>query len=366
MPAQGRPWCHGQDETRVEVKGSCDPRISMEGVIVRALRWHGPRDLRVEDVPAPIPGEGEVLLRVLRTGICGTDLEEYLEGPVNLDLGRLPVTLGHEILAEIVRDGDAGLPAGTMVVPDVVVGCGRCSACGHHEPGLCPDLVVLGLQRDGGLAELMVADASSLVVVPDHVPADVAAFAEPLSVAVRALRKAGDLAGRRVCVVGAGTIGQLVIRSVRGQGAAVISAIDPMEARRELATDGGASSAYRPEEVDSSGLVADVVVECSGTPGAVRTAFDVVAPGGVVVLVGTGPEDVEFPVRRVVLNEIRVVGSAAHVWDVDVAAAVAMLAAGVVDPRSLISACVALEDAVDLGFERLASDRSALKILIKP
>jgi len=270
------------------------------------------------------------------------------------------------VLAEVVNDGDAGLRAGTMVVPDVVVGCGNCSACIRHEPGLCPDLIVLGLQRDGGLAELMVADASSLVAVPSHVSVDAAAFAEPLSVAVRALRKAGDLAGKRVCVVGAGTIGQLVIRCLRGQGVSSIVAIDPQEPRRDLAIQAGVHASYAPDERDPADLAADVVVECSGTPGAVRTAFDLVAPGGVLVLVGTGPEEVEFPVRRVVLHEIRVVGSAAHVWDVDVAAAVALLASGAVDPTPLISACLPLDEAAARGFERLAVDRTALKILIAP
>lgn len=333
---------------------------------MRALRWHGPRDMRVDDVPDPVPGEGEVLLKVLRTGICGTDLEEYLDGPVNLDRAHLPVTLGHEVLAQVIRDGDAGLRAGTMVVPDVVVGCGHCSACARHEPGLCPDLLVLGLQRDGGLAELMVANASTLVQVPDHVQPDIAAFAEPLSVAVRAVRKAGDISGRRVCVVGSGTIGQLVVRSVRGMGATSVVAVDPQEARRSLAASGGATDTFTPDELRANGVQADVVVECSGTPAAVDVAFGAVAPGGIVVLVGTGPEMVEFPVRRVVLHEIRITGSAAHVWDVDVAAAVAMLASGVVDPTPLISARVSLQDAVPMGFERLAADSSALKILIAP
>ena len=333
---------------------------------MRALRWHGPRDLRVEEVPAPRPGDGEVLLRVLRTGICGTDLEEYLDGPVNLVRENIPVTLGHEVVAEIVRDGDAGLPAGTMVVPDVVVGCRRCPACLRHEPGLCPDLVVIGLQRDGGLAESMVADASTLLVVPGHVSPDTAAFAEPLSVAVRALRKAGDLSGKRVCVVGTGTIGQLVVRTVRGAGASAVLAIDPQQPRRTLAAEGGATATFAPEEVGGAGLVADVVIECSGNASAVATAFDIVAPGGVVVLVGTGPEHVPFPVRRVVLQEVRVVGSAAHVWDVDVAAAVSLLASGAVDPSALLTACVPLERATADGFERLATDPSVLKILVRP
>lgn len=333
---------------------------------MRALRWYGPRDLRVEEIPDPQPGEGEVLLRVLRTGICGTDLEEYLDGPVNLIRDNLPVILGHEVVAEIVRDGDAGLPAGTMVVPDVVVGCGRCAACLRHEPGLCPDLVIIGLQRDGGLAELMVADASTLLVVPGNVSPDAAAFAEPLSVAVRALRKAGDLSGKRVCVVGAGTIGQLVVRTVRGKGASTVVAIDPQLPRRVLAADGGATATLTPDEARDARLVADVVIECSGNAAAVAAAFDVVSPGGVVVLVGTGPEHVPFPVRRVVLSEVHVVGSAAHVWDVDVAAAVSLLASGAVDPRALLTACVPLERASAEGFERLAADPSVLKILVHP
>ena len=313
---------------------------------MRALRWHGRCDLRLDDLPEPQPGPGQVLLRVLRTGICGTDLEEYLEGPVDLDVSRGPVVLGHEVLAQIIHDGDAGLPEGTVVVPDVVLGCGSCALCARHEPGLCRRLRVRGLHVDGGLAELIVAESSTLVVVPPHVGLDSAALVEPLSVAVRALRKAGDLAGRRVAVVGAGTVGQLVVRALLGRGATAVLAVDPEEARRALALDGGATEAAAPEDARAGMGSFDIVVECAGTRSAVDLAFALVAPGGRLVLVGTGDEEMPFPVRRVVLDEIRVVGSAAHVWDVDVAAAVSQR---VVDEH-VDRCCVACDEAQDEPF----------------
>lgn len=347
---------------------------------MRAARWHRAGDIRVEDIPVPVPGDGELLVRVERTGICGTDLDEYLDGPVLIPVDRphprsgvrAPIVLGHELVGTVVATTtDDGPAVGTLVVPDGVVGCGTCWWCLRHEECLCPTVYAHGLQSDGGLAEYLVAEAATCVTVPATVPVEVAAFAEPVSVAVRALAKAGDLTGRVVVIVGAGVIGLLVAQIALHSGATAVLAVDPVEDRRRLASRFGAhgcppgdGTATVAELTDGRG--ADVVVECSGARGTLADAVALSRPGGTVVLVGFHGGEESVPLLDVVLGERRLLGTASHLWDVDVAAAVALLRRGVVDTAPLLTATVPLERVVPDGFERLRADRSALKILVDP
>ncbi len=160
-----------------------------------AVRWHGRLDIRVEKVPVPNPADDEALIRVTWVGLCGSDLEEYLDGPIVV---RGPVTLGHEIVGTVAapaRDG-SGPPTGTVVVVDVVTGCGQCHWCLRHAEGQCPNLRVTGLDVDGGLAEFVTGKARRLVRVPTELDPMQAALTEPLAVAVRAVRKLGAVQGR--------------------------------------------------------------------------------------------------------------------------------------------------------------------------
>lgn len=337
---------------------------------MQALRWHGPRDLRLEEVPVPRPGPGEILIKVDRVGLCGSDLEEYREGPVAIPAGAAPLTLGHEVIGTVVSSRN-GLPAvDTRVVPDVVVGCGHCWWCRRHEEGLCPQLLVRGQQQDGGLAEFMIADAATCVTLPDGLDTDVAAFAEPTAVAVRAVRKAGDLAGATVVVIGGGTIGNLIAQAALGTPASAVIVIDPIAQRRSLARQVGAMAADPDDSAEtvhhqSGGRGADVVLECSGALGAPEDAVTLSRRGGTVVLVGFRNQSLRLPWLDVVLGERRLLGSAAHLWDVDVAGAVALLAGGCVDPRPLHSDTIALDGAVQ-AFQRLDTDPSITKLLVAP
>jgi threonine dehydrogenase-like Zn-dependent dehydrogenase len=209
------------------------------------------------------------------------------------------------------------------------------------------------------------------VLVPDHVDVDVAAFAEPVSVAIRALSKVGSLAGCVVAIVGAGVIGQLVTQLALAGGATAVLAVDPVPLRCVLASTLGAH-ACAPEEAAervaelTGGRGADVAVECSGVPGALSDTIELSRPGGAVVVVGLHAGVEMIPMLPLVLEERRLIGSAGHLWDVDMAAAVALLARGAVDVLPLRSAVVPLCDVVPAGFERLRIDRDTFKILIDP
>jgi len=344
-----------------------------------AARWFARNDLRVVEVAIPQASQGQVLIRVEAVGICGTDLEEYREGPISVVLpqaaGRAPAvpgrTLGHEVVGTVVDSpGDATI-VGRRVIPDVVVGCGRCWWCRRHEEGLCPDLQVRGMHLDGGLAGFMLADAATLVPVPPTVPADVAVFAEPLAVAVRALAKVSPLHGATVAVTGLGTIGLLVGQLALRQGAAQVVASDPSERKRALAAGWGMAATH-PDELEallnarSGGRGADVLVECSGAPSVAAQGLELVRRGGTVVIVGFKPVGVEVALFDLVLGEKRLLGSAAHIWDSDVAAAVSLLASGSIDTAPLVSDVIGLHDIVTAGFERLAGDPDVLKIIVHP
>ncbi|GAB2832433.1 zinc-binding dehydrogenase [Microbacterium insulae] len=340
--------------------------------MMRSLRWRGRRDLVVEQVPVPSPDDDEALIHVLWTGICGSDLEEYLEGPVVI---RGPVTLGHEIVGRVVRaarDG-SGPAEGQIVVVDVVTGCGACFWCLSHEEGLCPSLVVKGQHEDGGLAERLVARADRLIPVPEGLGAREAALAEPTAVAVRAARKFGPIDRRGGLVVGGGTIGLLVAQVLRHEGAERVVIVEPDADRAAVATGLGFDVVWADSPSDRAARVAalfpdrgvDLVAECSGAPGAAAEAIALARAGGIVVLLSVTPGTTPIGTTEVVLREKTIHGSAAHMWDTDVAPAVALIASGAIDVKPLITAVVPLTDGAG-AFELLA-DRtvSNIKILVR-
>ncbi len=343
---------------------------------MRSARWYGPGDIRVERVPEPQCGQDQALIRVLWCGLCGSDLEEYREGPVvipvDADTGKAaPLTLGHEFVGvvELAAVDGTGPPAGTIVVPDVVFGCGSCWWCRHHEEGLCPDLSVLGQQIDGGLAEFVAARASRLVVVPKRVPVMHAALAEPLAVAVRAARAAGGLTGRGVLVIGGGSVGQLMARVARATGAHPVVVIDPSPIRRGLAVKMGVDAALPPDQIDAAAIHfpergIDVVIEASGAAGQPRKAAGMARRGGTVVLLGVSPHPESLDLLDVVLHEKTIRGSAAHMYDDDVQVAIDLLASGSVSAEGLISSCVELENAAEAFCQLATGDDATIKILI--
>ncbi|HEU5108310.1 MAG TPA: zinc-binding dehydrogenase [Micromonosporaceae bacterium] len=348
-----------------------------EVMIMLAARWHGAFDVRVEDVPAPRPGPGEVLIRVERAGICATDLEEYLTGPVSIPVGwphptsgrQAPLTLGHEMVGTVVEHGAGAGALDGRVVPNILVGCGGCWYCRRGQKVLCPKVGLRGITDDGGFAEFIVTEAAGCVPVPERIGPDVAVFAEPVAVAIRAMGKAGVRSGDVVAVLGAGVIGQLVIQLALAAGAAVV-AIEPVARRRGLAAALGAVTCGPEEGVERVAELtgrrgADVVVECAGVPGAVRSAIELSRSGSTVVLVGVHGGTEPIPLLPLVLEERRLLGSAGHLAD-DMASAIALLANGAVDVSRLRPEVVALVDVVGSGFERLRTDRDTLKILVDP
>jgi (R,R)-butanediol dehydrogenase / meso-butanediol dehydrogenase / diacetyl reductase len=351
---------------------------------MKAARWHGTRDVRVETVPDPTPGPRDVLLRVDWCGICGTDVDEYLSGPhwvpttPNPLTGRqAPLTLGHEFCGEVVATGREVrvLRVGDRVAPDTLITCGRCFWCKRHQVQLCESLAALGLMADGGLAEFCLAPQEMCVKLPDSLDSDHAALAETLSVGVHALRRGRLTAGELVAIVGAGAVGLCAMQAALHGGARRVVVLEPDEQRRQIALGLGAMTAIDPTEDGweealrgaSGGIGPDITVECGGSVASAAVALAAPRKGGRLVLVGFPSQPTALDFASIAAREIEIIGSLAHVYDEDFAAAVDLLGSGRVLVAPIITHRLALEEVVAGGFERLAArDRSAIKVLVSP
>jgi (R,R)-butanediol dehydrogenase / meso-butanediol dehydrogenase / diacetyl reductase len=341
---------------------------------VLALRWHGRGDVRLDDVePLPPPGPGEVHIQVRCCGICGTDVEEFRNGPILIPTephpltGRMaPITLGHEVCGVVLGAGpgvDSPRP-GQRVALDTVISCGGCYWCVRHQPNRCERMATLGLSYDGGLAECCNVPASATTVLPDAVSDTAGAMMEPLAVGVRALRRGRLQLGDRVCVVGGGATGLMAAQAARASGAAEVGLVEPSPERREIGDEVGMDWT---EPAAPEGLDADLVLECSGSPEAIADAVRACRPGGRVVLVGLYRSAIGFDFLALVEHEREVIGSLSHVHDQDFPAALALLGSGQVWAEPLVTDRVPLQRALEDGLMPLLSGPSGhLKVLVEP
>jgi (R,R)-butanediol dehydrogenase / meso-butanediol dehydrogenase / diacetyl reductase len=354
---------------------------------MRAVVWHGKGDLRLEDVTEPPdPGPGEAIVEVAYCGICGSDLHEYVEGPVMIRPGphpltgeAPPLTLGHEFSGRVAAlgppaaqdGGDAlGLAVGARVAVDPCWRCNTCYWCRRGDYHLCKVGGAVGLASQGAMARYVRVPAAGLVPLPDTVDDCAGALVEPLAVGLHAVLRSGIRAGDTVLVNGFGPIGAAVVANARAAGAGAIYVSEPHAARRSLAQQLGATVAYDPAEVDvrrevfvaTDRVGPDAVIDCTGIPALLPGAVDTVRKGGRVVVVGIGHGRAELEPNRLALFEREVVGSLGYRHDLP--QVVELLAAGRLDPRPFVSTIVPLSEAVEAGFDLLLGDRAQLKVLI--
>ena len=350
---------------------------------MRALVYHGNKDLRLETVSDPKPGPGEVKLRVDYCGICATDIEEYLYGPkfISSDppnplTGRsIPLITGHELTATVVEasPGVEGVERGQRTVIDGVLTCGECRWCTSGRTQQCPSMAPVGFGADGGLAEYLVWPASHLVPLPENVTSRESALIEPASVAHHAVRRAGLSSGDRVAVLGVGTVGMLAMQVARAAGATVF-AIDTRRMALDLARELGSDATIdaSDDRIDDSlaglteGLGPDVVIDAAGTADTPALAVEWVRRGGRVVLVAIYTDTSRLDFNGIVESEKEIVGSIAYDRH-DVEATVRLLSEGKLRTTPLISDVIGLEEVIEVGFERmLAPAKDVFRILVSP
>ncbi|WP_431299561.1 zinc-dependent alcohol dehydrogenase family protein [Tabrizicola sp. BL-A-41-H6] len=309
---------------------------------MHATRLFATGDIRTVDVPVPTPGPGEVLVRVLAAGICGTDRHlfkgEFPCAP--------PVTLGHEFSGEVVALGEGvTLPLGTRIACDPNIACGTCEACLRGRVNLCARNVAIGIHRDGGFADYAVIPAHRALPVGDLDPR-IAAFAEPLACTLHGIDLGAPRPGERVLVIGGGVIGLLAVQLARNAGAEV-TLLTRDRGKRDLARQVGAThtAATEAEARATLGPGADLVVECAGVVQTVEMAPRLTRAGGRVVVLGVLPkgEQVSIEPFDLLFREISLLHSFINPFTQS--RAIQLLCDGRVDVAPLISRVIRLADA---------------------
>ncbi|RIV28148.1 2,3-butanediol dehydrogenase [Alicyclobacillaceae bacterium I2511] len=343
---------------------------------MKAIVWHSRGDIRYEEVPdAPAPGHNEVRVRVAYAGICGTDLEEYLAGPIYIPVekphplthAQAPLILGHEFSGIVTDIGDevSQFRVGDAVAADTLIYCGKCEACRNHLYNLCSNMAALGLSANGGLAERVTAKADTFIQIPNALPLDEAALSEPLAVAVRGLRRAAIRPGDQLLVMGAGTIGLLVLQAARVMGVSTVTVVEPSPFRADLARTLGATEVIPPEDLPSVPTF-DRAIDCSGKPAAQVAALNALKVQGRLVLIGVPTALTQFNTLDILNYEREIVGSLSHIVDEDFRTAIQFLADKRVNAKPLISRRWPLSHGEEAFRLLSVGETDVLKILMKP
>jgi (R,R)-butanediol dehydrogenase / meso-butanediol dehydrogenase / diacetyl reductase len=338
---------------------------------MKAAVFHAPGDVRIESVTEPPPpGPGELLIKVTKAALCGTDSAEWHHGPL---LARPPVILGHEFTGEVVAAGpETGeFPAGTRVVSGAGISCGRCEWCATGRTNLCASYQTLGLHQGGGLAELVLSPASICRAVPDGLDDIGAVMAQPLAVALHAARRGRVGSGRSCVVIGVGGIGAFIVAAAAALGAAPLIAIDVADGRLSTAATLGATHTVNAHRQDAPQMVqavtgqqgAHVVIEASGAPASPAAALSMVRRGGDVVIVGLQHKPSEIDLFSVSTREVGLHGTLAHVCGADLSEAVSILASTTL-ARTVLGDVIPLADLVERGLRPLAERKAHGKIVV--
>lgn len=312
---------------------------------MKASRFLGNKTFAVTDLPTPHAGPGELVLRNQVCGVCGTDVHIYHGEPGSADVNP-PVVLGHEYSGEVVEVGEGvtGFAVGDHVTVDPNIYCGHCAYCQNGKKQLCPSMEAIGVTRDGGFAQYSRIPASQAFKLEPTVPWEAAAMAEPLACCLHGIDLAGIQVGNKVCVVGGGAIGLLMVQLAKLSGASQIVLSEPNEKRRQVGLQLGANAALDPTRPDAQEAFAqvldggaNVVIECVGNVPAVKSAFQFAGKGATVLLFSVPKVDATFdlPLFDVYKKELTIKGS--FVNPDTHARAVALINSGKVDFGPIIT-----------------------------
>lgn len=252
---------------------------------MRAIVLHEPKDIRLEEVPKPEAGPGEVVVRVASVGVCGSDLPRMLIKGAH----KMPLITGHEFSGHIneLGEGVEGWSEGELVAVPPLLPCYDCTQCATGDFSRCHDYDYFGSRRDGAYAEYVAVPVENLLKTPEGVDPRAIAMTDPASIALHAIWKAGGItAGQTGGVVGCGPIGLFAIQWMRIMGASHVIAVDVSQEKLDLAREAGADILFLSSETDANTARADVVVEAVGLDATINTAINLAAPGGHVSFIG--------------------------------------------------------------------------------
>jgi (R,R)-butanediol dehydrogenase / meso-butanediol dehydrogenase / diacetyl reductase len=352
---------------------------------MRAAVFHGRRDIRLEDVPEPEVRPGSVKVKVDWCGICGTDLHEYLAGPIFIPppgsphpiTGEtLPLTLGHEFAGSVVDVGEGveDVATGDAVAIEPVYRCGECPACRRGATNLCAKLGFYGLMGGGGgMSEYAVVPDYMVHHLPPGLTSEQGALVEPIAVGLRAVRRAGFQPGQSALVMGAGPIGAVTVQCLKALGAGQIIVGEVSQARKRKALEVGADTVIDPGEEDlvarvkelTGGEGAEQSFDAAGIQQTLHGALRATRRGGNVTIISIWEGPIELNPNDIVLSELNVRGTICYLPQ-DFADTIAMLQDGRIQTEGIITERVALSDVVDDGFNELVDHKDRhVKILVR-
>jgi (R,R)-butanediol dehydrogenase/meso-butanediol dehydrogenase/diacetyl reductase len=352
---------------------------------VLAARFHDKGDIRLENVDIPmLKSPDEVLVEVAWCGICGTDLHEYLVGPIvtavtphPLTGATLPQTLGHEFSARVVEAGPevTAVVVGDRVAVMPAIVCGRCAYCRRGLGHLCVRFACTGLSAEtGGLAQYAVLKDYQVAKLPDAVSDVEGAVVEPASVAAYGVDRAGVHGGDVVLVTGAGPIGVLSALYANAVGAATVVIAEPNPNRAALARDLDVGPVLDPTDAGfddaiadlTDGLGVDVVAECSGSTPGLATALTSVRSRGSIVQTGLHTRPATLDAMTLSAKDVTLVGSWCYLIT-DWPRIIRLIASGKYPVARAVTARIPLRDVVTKGFDVLVDPRGdQLKVLASP
>ncbi len=356
---------------------------------MKAARFHGREDVRIEDVEPSTVGPDEVRVDVDACGVCGSDIHEYEVGPhltppePNPVTGAaVPVPMGHEFSGVVSERGDGvtSFREGDPVTVHPNIPCHDCLYCEEGSYNLCANTVAIGFETGtGGFAESAVVPAGQVHRLPDAVPVEAGALVEPLAVGLHAIRRGGLQAGDTVGVFGCGPIGLTVVSAAANAGARRVFVSEPNDARREVAHDLGADVGLDPVESDPVERIreetADGVThafEFAGIGPAFNAAVRSTRRGGTVTVGSIADEDVTTDLNDIVTTERTIEGTYTYGYPptavrTEFGAVVESLAAGEIDTDAFVTGRIDLGEIGESGFEELrAPDTEHVKILVRP
>ncbi len=275
-----------------------------------------PGIIEFRELPVPEPGPGEILLRMKRIGVCGSDIHVYHGKHA---LTPFPVVQGHEVsgVVEKLGPGVHGFRPGEAVTFQPQVYCGQCYPCTHGDYHICDHLKVMGFQTTGAASEFFAVPASKVLKLTPGISLDQGAMVEPVAVAVHALGRSAGVAGKKVLVLGAGPIGNLVAQAALGSGAAAVLITDLSDFRLGMARQCGIEHGVNPAKADLAAEVvrvfgpdkADLILECVGAQATIAQALSVARKGTEIIVVGVFGEKPVVDLGTVQDRELRLVGT---------------------------------------------------------
>jgi L-iditol 2-dehydrogenase len=343
---------------------------------MKAAIMHYTREIRIEELPVPVIGPDEVLIKVMAVGICGSDLHYYTHGRIGNYVVEKPIILGHECAGQIVALG-AGvtrLQVGDRVAVEPGVTCGHCGACKEGRYNLCPDVQFLATPPyDGAFVQYIKMRQDFVFTIPDELSYEEATLIEPFSVGIHAATRTNLKPGSTIAIMGMGPVGLTAVAAAKAYGAATIIVTDLEPLRLEAAKEMGATHAINIREHDpvieikkiTKGTGVDVAWETAGNPRALQSALGSLRRGGKLAVVGLPPQD-ETPLNIPFIadNEIDIYGIFRYANTYP--KGIQLLASGIINVKKLITDKFTLEQTQEAMEWALNHKSECLKVVVYP